>query len=161
MEIEIAPSSNSFKQKVKHIWSSVKIWLCSRWQRRVPRILILPKASEFFYEVHAIRDLLKILSTPRFPPFQKFQLRTKQLQQQITPNLRDRLRNLILLHVHNVQHHSTWIVIDSDGFPYMQSKQTGTGDQDRHNKSICANRAVTKILPVLIRLYTNSSVEYR
>jgi len=40
-------------------------------------------------------DLLKIFSAPRFSPFRRIQLRTKQLQQRITSDLCQQLHNLI------------------------------------------------------------------
>ena len=55
---------------------------------------------ELFSEVHAIPNLLKIISTPRLPLFQRLQLRTEQLQR-ITLYPRRQLHNLIILHVHN------------------------------------------------------------
>ena len=52
----------------------------------------------------SIPDLLQVLSAPRFLPFWRLQLRTKQLQQQFTLNLRRQLRHLIF---------STFIMCDA------------------------------------------------
>ena len=69
---------------------------------RVPHLSTLRGTLELFSEVHAILDLLKILSALRLLPFQKLQLRTKQLHQQFTLDLRRQLHNFIILYIHNV-----------------------------------------------------------
>ena len=114
----------------------VKIWPPFKMATRVPHIPALRGTSELSSEVHAIQDLIKITSTSRLPPFWRLQLRTKQLQQQITLNLRRQLRDLIILHVHNMQCHSAQAVMNSDGFSCMQSQQTSTTNRGRYNVQI-------------------------
>jgi len=59
-----------------------------KMETRVPHLSSLRESLELPSEVHVIHDPLKIFPTSRLHLFQRIQLRTKQLQQQIIPDLR-------------------------------------------------------------------------
>jgi len=67
---------------------------------RVPHFSTLRSTSEPFSKVHTISELFKIIYTLKLLPLRRLQLRTKQLQQQFTLDLRRQLRHLVIFHVH-------------------------------------------------------------
>ena len=82
-------------------------------------------------------------------------------QQQIIPDLRLQLYNLIFLFVHNVKLPSAWVVIDEGRFLCIQSQQSSVIYHGGYNKSILTDHAVMRITSVPFAHIHTDQIKYK
>jgi len=85
------PSAGSDNRKSGGIYSGQNL-TPSKMAAHVSYLSTLRGKSELSSEVYIVLVLLQVLSATRLPPFRRLQLRTKQLQQEFTLDLRRQLR---------------------------------------------------------------------